>query len=243
LAIPNPLSGAPLEVAAANLESDLDQGLGWQVGLLYKGNESYSWGFSYRSTVTVDYGGDARFTQISTGNPPLDDLLAATLPFGQALAVATEIEFPAMATLGVAVALSRDALLELDVNWTGWSSFDTLVIGFVNAPQFDIVRPENWDDVYTYRLGARVGRPSGNEWRFGIVVDESPQPTASVSPLLPDSDRNGYCIGWGHEGANTNVDLALMYLDFDERANDVSTDGFNGRYSQTGWLLAATFGF
>lgn len=142
-----------------------------------------------------------------------------------------------------AFALSRNALLEVDVNWTGWSSFETLVINFVNAPQFDVVRPENWDDVYTYRLGARIRRPSDNEWRFGFVTDESPQPTAAVSPLLPDSDRNGYTIGWGHEGSRTNLDLALMYLDFDERVNDVSLDGFNGKYSQTGWLLSTTVGF
>jgi long-chain fatty acid transport protein len=239
----HPFTGELLEIGAANLESDLDQGLGWQIGLLHKTNESFSWGFAYRSTVTVDYGGDARFTQISTGNPQLDQLIAATFPFDQDLSVETEIEFPDMATFAVAFAVSPSALLELDVNWTGWSSFDTLAIRFSRFPLFDIIRPENWDDVYTYRLGTRISRPSGNEWRFGFVTDESPQPTAAVSPLLPDSDRNGYTIGWGHQGDRTTLDLALMYLDFDERVNDVSQDGFNGKYSQTGWLLATTVGF
>ena len=239
----NPFTGQLIEVGAARLESDLDQGIGWQLGLLYRANESFSWGFSYRSNITVDYGGDARFTQISTGNPQLDQFVAATIPFLQDLPVETEVEFPDMATLGVALALSADTMLELDVNWTGWSSFDVLAIRFVGLPVFDIVRLENWDDVYTYRTGLRWSRPSGNEWRFGFVVDESPQPTAAVSPLLPDSDRNGYTVGWGHQGEQMKVDLALMYLDFDERANNVSQDLFNGTYSQSGLLLSATVGF
>lgn len=241
--VEHPFTGALLEVGDANLESDLDQGFGWQVGLLYKANESLSWGFAYRSTVTVDYGGDARFTQISTGDLQIDGFIAAMIPFGLDLPIATTVEFPDMATLGVAFALGTDALLELDVNWTGWSSFETLAINFVGAPGLDIIRPENWGDVYTYRVGARFDRPSGNEWRFGFVTDESPQPSTAVSPLLPDADRNGYCFGWGHPGNRTNVDLALMYLDFEERVNDVSQDLFNGKYSQTGWLMSTTVSF
>lgn len=239
----NPFTGDLLEVGAAQLESDLDQGLGWQLGLLYKADESWSWGFSYRSSITVDYGGDARFTQIPTGSPQIDQLVAGLIPFGQDLPVETEIEFPDMATLGVAFALSADTLLEFDVNWTGWSSFDVLAIRFVGLPVFDIVRQENWDDVYTYRTGLRWNRPSGNQWRFGLVVDETPQPTAAMSPLLPDSDRNGYTVGWGHQGDRTKVDLAVMYLDFEDRVNDVSLDFFNGTYSQSGLLLSATLGF
>lgn len=239
----NPFGGPPLEIAAADLESDLDQGLGWQAGLLFKANESFSWGLSYRSEVTVDYSGDARFTQIPTGNPALDDLIRATIPFGADLGVETRIEFPAMATLAVAGALSRNTLLEVDVNWAGWSSFDTLAIRFVENPAFDIVRPENWEDVYTYRLGLRWRRPGGSEWRFGFVTDESPQPTASVSPLLPDADRNGYSVGWGRRGDRVNVDLSLMALDFERRVNDRSLDGFNGSYGQSGLLTSATFGF
>ena len=193
--------------------------------------------------MTVDYGGDARFTQMATGNPQLDQMLSMMIPFDRNLPIETEIEFPDMATLGVAFALRPSALLELDVNWTGWSSFDTLAIHFEGFPEFDIIREENWDDIFTYRLGLVLDRPSGNQWRFGFVTDPSPQPTAAVSPLLPDSDRNGYTLGWGHEGSRSTVDLALMYLDFDDRVNDVSQDGFNGIYSQQGWLLSATFGF
>ncbi len=239
----DPFFGTLVEFASTNLQSDMDEGFGWQLGLLHRYNESFSWGFSYRSKVQADYTGDARFTQIATGNPVLDQILAATFPFDQNLPVKTAIEFPDTASLGVAVALGAESLLEVDVNWAGWSSFKTLLIEFPGNPIFDLERPENWKDVYSYRLGLLFGRGSGREWRFGYVWDESPQPTASVSPLLPDADRAGYTIGWGREGSGVDLDLALMYLDFDPRTNDASIDDFNGTYSQTGWLLSATLGF
>lgn len=239
----DPFLGSLAEFASTNLQSDMDEGFGWQMGLLHRYNESFSWGFSYRSKVKADYTGDARFTQIPTGNPVFDQILAATFPFDQTLPVKTAIEFPDTASLGVAVALGAESLVEVDVNWAGWSSFETLLIEFPGNPIFDLERPENWKDVYNYRLGLLFGRGSGREWRFGYVWDESPQPTASVSPLLPDADRAGYTAGWGREGNGIDLDLAIMYLDFEPRTNDMSIDGFNGTYSQNGWLLAATFGF
>lgn len=241
-AFTHPLYGS-FEVAAVKLESDMEQGLGWQAGILHKPSDRVSWGFSYRSAVKIEYGGTARFTQIPTILPALDAAVAAMLPFDQDLAVETEIEFPATASLGLAVEVRPGALVELDVNWAGWSSFDTLPIRFRDVPELSQERPEGWDDVFNYRLGARLATSRASEWRFGIVYDQSPQPTRAVSPLLPDADRTGYTVGWGRRGSEVSLDLALMYLDFAKRTNDRSQDGFYGTYAQTGWLFAATLGF
>lgn len=240
---PHPVFGRPVDVARVGLESDMEQGYGWQAGLLHHASDRVSWGFSYRSTVSVDYSGTARFQQIPIGILAFDQFIAGQIPFDRDLDIETGIEFPDTASLGVAVEVTPAALVELDVNWAGWSTFDVLPITFPNVPPLSIRRPENWDDVYNYRLGLRWSTAGASEWRFGFVYDESPQPTRAVSPLLPDADRNGYTVGWGHEGPRYDLDLALMYLDFDDRTNDRSQDGFNGTYSQTGWLLAATVGF
>lgn len=238
-----PFFPRPVDVARVHLESDMEQGYGWQVGILHRAGERVRWGFSYRSEVSVDYAGTARFTQIPTVVPAFDQFVAGQIPFDQDLRVETEIDFPATASLGVAVDVTPAALVELDVNWAGWSSFDELPITFPEVLALNVRRQENWDDVYNYRLGLRWDTGPASQWRFGFVYDESPQPTRAVSPLLPDADRNGYTVGWGHAGSRLDLDLALMYLDFDDRTNDRSQDGFNGTYSQTGWLFAATVGF
>lgn len=235
--------GVSVQAGRVGLESDFEPGFGWNAGLLYRANESFSWGLSYRSRVKIDYSGTARFTQISTGNPVLDAILAQRIPFDRDLDVETEIEFPDLASLGVMVALSRNTRLEVDVNWTGWSSFDEVPIDFVGFAPLSSTLEEEWDDVMNYRAGLRWMRPGGTEWRFGYVYDETPQPDEHVSPLLPDSDRNGFTVGWGRQFASTSVDLALMYLPFDERTTTTNADGYNGTYNTTSWLFGATFGF
>ena len=188
LSLADPSTGEPVDVADFAIDTDTESALGWNAGLLYRANESFSWGLSYRSKVKVDYAGTARFTQISTGNPVLDAIFAQRIPFDRDLDVETEIEFPDMAGLGVMVALSRDTRLEVDVNWTGWSSFDEVPLDFVGLAPLSSTLEENWDDAMNYRAGLRWMRPSGNEWRFGYVYDETPQPDEHVSPLLPDAE-------------------------------------------------------
>ena len=107
----------------------------------------------------------------------------------------------------------------------------------------DLESPQDFEDVWNYRLGAKWMMGSGSELRFGIVYDENPQPDTSVSPLLPDSDRLGYTIGWGSGGKKLTYDIALMYLTFDDRTTLTNQDGYNGTYFQTGYLLGFTLGF
>lgn len=235
----NPFTGAVVDIAAVDLKSDFDSGLGWNVGILHKVGSAFSWGLSYRSNVTVDYGGDARFTQILTGNPQLDAVVAASLPFNRDLGVETSIEFPDTASLGFAVKLTDNLLTEVDVNWTGWSSFDALPLTFTTVPALSDVIPENYDDTYHYRLGFNYKSGSGAEWRFGYAYDETPLPDESVGPLLPDGDRNVFTVGYGTAGGH--LDLALMYLKADKRTITTNRDLFNGTYDTDAFLFGVTY--
>jgi long-chain fatty acid transport protein len=248
----DPFNARTIDIGRLELESDFDTGIGFNVGVLHKYNNSFSWGFSYRSKVKVEYGGDAVVNRILTGNPQLDLILGAQVPFDRDLPVETEIEFPDEASLGLAFALSPNLLLETDVNWTGWSSFDEVPITFTGTTTGgtgnslpDQVLPEHWDDVYNYRAGLRWTTGPTSQWRFGYVFDESPQPEEGVSPLLPDADRNGFTLGYGHTG-NIGFDVAVMYLDFKERSRARSFPGegdFFGTYNTQAVLLGLTLNF
>lgn len=244
IGVPSPFGGAA-EVGDTRLESDLEEGFGWNVGILHKVNPSFSWGLSYRSTLEIDYSGDGRFTQISTGNPAFDAAVAAQIPFGQDLPIETSIEFPDLALLGLAFGLTPNLLLETDVQWTGWSTFDELEIDFTQNPQFSRVIPEGYEDSYAYRVGLAWTTSPESRWRFGYVYDETPQPEEAVGPLLPDADRNGVTVGYGYRGG-WELDIALMYLIFDERTRDETTPGepiFHGAYETEAALLGVTLGF
>lgn len=239
----NPFTQTVFDAASVKLESDLDNGFGWNVGVLHRYNNSFAWGLSYRSKIEVDFGGSGRLTQLPSGNQVLDAIVAGSLPFGRDLPIETSLEFPDMASLGVALALSANTLMEVDVNWTGWSSFDTLVIDFIDTPALTSVLPQNYEDAYNYRIGFRWTAPSQSRWSFGYVFDESPQPDESVGPLLPDSDRNGFTVGYGRSVGAWGYDVALMYLDFKERTTTTNHDNFFGTYKTDAWLLGVTATF
>lgn len=246
-AVVNPFTGLAAEIAKVGLEGDFSEGFGWQVGFLHRYNNSFSWGLTYRSKVEVDYDGDATFTQVPTGHPVFDPIVDGMLP-DDPVPVATTIEFPDSASLGLLFALSPTVRLETDVNWMGWSSFENLVIDFDDASGVpDTAIESGWDDVFSYRLGLKWMRPGGREWRFGYVFDENPIPDETLGPLLPDSDRNGFTVGYGLGGDGVTADIALMYLPFDEReilADEVDQhDSFYGTYDTNVWLLGVTLGF
>jgi long-chain fatty acid transport protein len=244
----NPFTQTLADIGKLKLSSDFNTAYGWNIGILHKFNESFSWGLSYRSQITVNYDGDATLTQIPTGNAQFDGLLAASLPFGTKLPVKTKIAFPDEASLGLAFSITANLLVETDANWTGWSSFKEVPIDFTGGATNslpDTVIPENWQDVYNYRIGLRWTASPSTQWRFGYVYDETPQREEGVSPLLPDADRNGFSMGYGWTGS-VKADFAIMYLPFNERSRHKSFAGegpFFGTYNTTAWLFSGTLTF
>jgi long-chain fatty acid transport protein len=233
----------PIEYARANLKGGMDQGYGWNLGILHKYNDSFHWGLQYRSRLQVDYSGDITLDQVLTGNPVIDGTLQAIIPFGEDVPASTSIEFPDIASLGLGFATSANSWLEVDINWTGWSSFDRLVIDIDN-PLFDqVVLDEMWDDSFQYRFGWRFNTSERTQWRFGYLYDETPQPEQTVSPVLPDANRNDFTFGYGYKSDKFWVDLAVMYVAFDNRTVNESEVFYFGEYSQDAWLFAASFGF
>jgi long-chain fatty acid transport protein len=239
----NPFTQQVSDIARVGLESDLDTGYGWNVGLLHKVNASFSWGLSYRSAIDVDYEGEASFTQIPTGYPQFDAAVSRLLPFGGPTPVETAIAFPDMASLGFAFTLSPAFLFEIDLNWTGWSSFESLPLTFPDEPALDDTAPQNFEDAYNYRIGFQWTTSPVRQWRFGYVYDETPQPDTATGPLLPDANRNGFSVGFGHRGRAFRTDLALLYLPFEDRCTSTNRDNFNGCYETTAWLFGATLSF
>lgn len=245
----NPFTQRVVDVGRLGLEADPSEGFGFTAGLLHRATDRFSWGLSYRSKIEVEYEGDAELDFVSTGNPQFDAVLRTRLPYGVELPVETAIEFPDSASLGLAFRVTPNFLIETDFNYMGWSSFDAVPIEFTGGatnslPDQEI--REDWEDANNYRLGLRWDASPNNQFRFGYVFDETPQPEESVSPLLPDADRNGFTVGYGRTGGRVGIDLALMYLDFDERsrARSFENEGdFFGTYNTQAWLFSGTLNF
>jgi len=229
--------GNVVDVASFRVDTGTEDAFGWNAGLLQRVNDRFSWGLTYRSPVTVDFvAGEGRLTQIPTGDQQLDDLTGATLPFDEELPFVSSIEFPATASLGFALGLGRGSLVELDVDWTGWSTIEELPVDFPTEPDLTFSIPERFDDTFTYRLGYRYRTRTGTEWRLGYAFDETPQPSATVGPFFADADRNVVAAGVGRGW----LDVAVAWTDFDQRIVTDSATSFNGNYRSNAWLVAVT---
>jgi long-chain fatty acid transport protein len=220
-----------------------NDGWGWHVGLLGDLGAGFKLGANYRSGITVDYEGYADFYQFSTGNPELDAVVAATLPFGETITGGTKIEFPDYVTVGLSWSCEK---FTISGQWgrMGWSSFQELELFFTDYPEFNEAIPEDYEDSSDYRLGMEF-RPSEHvAIQLGAVYDETPQPQTSMTPLLGDSDRLGYNVGLSWIHRSWRLDLGTEFLTIDDRGTEgMSEAGYEGWYESSAILAGATLSF
>jgi long-chain fatty acid transport protein len=238
----NPFTQRISDVANIYLSSDWDSGIGWTAGVLFKPTPTLRVGASYRSDMDIDFNGDATFTQIATGNAQLDAIVKAGLPPNQK--IKATLPFPAVTAVGIATSAIPNWDVEFDITHSTWSRFKTLLVEFQTTPANNLNRPQNWDDTFSYRLGAN--RKIGEVWevRFGGVFDENPQPTEGVGPLLPDSDRVAGTFGVAFHHGPFTLEASDMVLHFFKRSTDgVSSDNFNGTYRTEANLIAVNLGY
>jgi long-chain fatty acid transport protein len=199
-------------------------------------------GANYRHKVQVSLEGTAAFRLIPTGIAPFDAAVAASLPSAPTPITAT-LDFPSMASGGFSYDWS-DWRVAGDVVFFQWSVFDRLPIRFPEAPRLgqDIV--EEYKNSWQFRTG--VERRLGERFavRVGYFFDQSPSPAASVSPLLPDANRNGYCLGGSIKGKAVRLDVGAWYLAFKDRSTEGrNRDNYNGTYGNRAITFGASFGY
>ncbi len=235
----NPGGGDPLDVGDQQIDTDFDDGFGFNFGLLHKPSDGFSWGLSYRSAIEIDYNATGVMTQVSTGDTQLDALFAASLPYDDELAGTSTLEFPESGTVGFAFHFGDSLTIELDGQWTGWSSVDRVSFAFTASPVLDHEIIESFDDTTTIRAGAEYSTSSDTKYRFGVALDESPQSDAYVGPFLVDADRTVITAGFGKDP----LDLAFVWIDPAQRIISNQIDDLNGNYRSSSWKLTVTMSF
>ena len=222
--------GAQAQVAKLNLKGNTTAGYGWNAAMLFRPDSTIRVGAYYRSKVVVHEDGDATFTQIPTGNASLDAAVAASLPPNQG--VKTVLRLPAMWSAGVAWNPAPAWTFEYDLNYVEWKAFSDLPIEFKTTPSASETRVEDYDNSWQIRVGVEHRLPSWT-YRFGWYYDKAAAPRQSVTPLLPDADRNGPSLGVGIPFANGkwHLDAYELAIFVSQRSTEgVNRDGYDGTY-------------
>jgi long-chain fatty acid transport protein len=231
-------------------------GLGFNVGLLLKAGPAVQFGLNYRSEVTIDFEGGAVFTQLPTGivlqagNPlgapagtPLDAVLQSRLPGNQE--ATAEVTFPDQIIGGVSVTPSERWMVNADLKWTNWKDFEAVILDFAEDNPGEEVLDFDYENGTSFRVGTEYFATPDVALRAGFIRDENPAPEKSVTPLLPDADRNEVSVGLGYAIGPVQIDGYLLVEFFEDRdgvvgANDDIPDG---SYDTRGTLLGVDLGY
>lgn len=210
-------------------------GMGWNIGIYFSPSDQFTLGLAYRSSIDLDFDGDADLEVPQ----PLEPLL----PGGN---VSTGISLPANLLAGVTYKVNDNLSLNLGYQHIFWNVVEDIEIDFETKtllPDGTPVQDKqrlllNYDDGFILRFGIEYFLNETVTLRGGYLFDSNPTPDEYMTPRLPDSDRHGFSIGVGYTVSDLlTVDVSYMFLQFTERTVENQFQGFNGTYNSTANLL------
>ncbi len=222
--------GVPLgtDLATAVL-SGSGTGIGGHFGLYYRASDRFAVGVRYMMPVTVDLEGDADFEAVShpelvlrlpdegTGETitvPFDALVAPQFGPDGPLAdqdVTASIEFPPQLVAGFRAGLTDQLALGFDYQLTGWSTFDEIVAVFSGAAP-DLALTLDYNDAHTYRTGLTYTTATGLDLQAGFIYNTAASPDQTVTPLLPEAERQNYAAGLGKRFGSLRADIFYQFV-------------------------------
>ncbi|MBU1909760.1 MAG: outer membrane protein transport protein, partial [Verrucomicrobia bacterium] len=155
------------------------------------------------------------------------------------------IRFPSVIAAGYGIKVLDNLQLGVDIEWIEFSRYDKLVldVGPLNALLPETVIPQNWEDSWTIGLGADWQVTEALTLRGGDQYVESPIPSSTLAPTLPDADRHVVSLGVGYAWKGHRVDLAYALSLFEDRQARNPNPLLNGTYELSSHLFGLSYGY
>lgn len=233
----NPENDPNVDVLDARIEGTSRINVTPMMGLMVKASPKVTFGVMYHHQKKLEVR-DGKLTLTNVAPAALTatvDAQIAALGGAEHDGVA-DLKLPHMLAVGVAYQVTEKARVEFDAVHFGWGFFDELALDFDGTALDQTIR-EDYEDVLQLRFGAQYQVTPKLLAMAGYVRDESPQPVGSMSPLLPDANRNDYSFGLQMR-ATERVTLTGTYMgvNFDERTNveDGVQQSFDNEFNPAG---------
>jgi long-chain fatty acid transport protein len=208
-------------------------GVGATASVAYQPLDNLTLGVNYRSAAKINYSGRAHFD--NEQGTAFEDTFVDN-------AVETELTLPHFVGVGVGWRIDR-LFLEIDAQYTTWSTYDEVVIDFQqNKPSDTTTLVNNWRDAWALRFGASYEVVDGLPIRFGVAYDATPIPDATVNASLPGNNRIAGSLGLGYEVGGFRADVGYQLLQSIER-NVTNDRAPRGDYRTTAHLLGINVGY
>jgi long-chain fatty acid transport protein len=208
-------SGSPSREAdgESKIKGDGNWGYGFNLGVLFELTEATRFGVAYRSEVSYDLEGDARFKTPDAAAPIADALGLVNTD------VKADVDLPASLSMSGYHQLTDKWAVMADITWTDWSTFEELRIKF-DSDAADSVTTFDFDDSFRYSLGATYTLNPQWTFRGGLAYDESTVSShRKRTPRVPDEDRLWFSLGTSyHFSDRLEFDFGYTYITNVEKA-------------------------
>lgn len=178
-----------------------DISVGYNLGLLWKINQQWSFGATYRSAVTLGFEGETEVEQ----QPVIS---RTTVP------AEAEFEFPYTAVFGLSYRPTPKWNIEVNADFSNWSALDTVMIRQKEVPPFPVLQniPVNlsFEDSWMYKVGATRYFDDGWYASAGYLFNQNSVSSEFYSPTVADLDRHFLTLGVGREWKCYRFDLAYQ---------------------------------
>lgn len=208
-ALNTPLSALTGKDAIGDIYGD-DVGVGYNLGAIYKVDDTLRFGLDYRSRIRHNIKGGQHITV-----PPIyaaySPLLAAMLNAANSHAT-TNITLPDSVSFGVYDQVTPRLALMASATWTEWSLFHALVVTATNGSGSSTLY-ENWHNSWFAGVGANYQLTDKLMLQTGFSYDESPVSNDNRTTRVPDADHYNLGIGAQYQLLpNTKLELAYLHL-------------------------------
>ena len=175
--------------------------VGYNVGALWHPIEKISVGATFRSQTSFTMKG-------TTGMEQLPAFQSTSLPANM------DVTFPLTAVVGLSYRPTPKWNLEIDADYTDWSSFGKTTIHQQGTPPFPVQQnvPVNfgWQASWMFELGATRYFDNGWHTSAGYMFNQTSVPNTYYSPLVADLDRHFFSLGAGHNGKLFDFDITYQ---------------------------------
>ena len=126
-----------------------------------------------------------------------------------------QLPLPSNTTFGVSYRPTDRWELALDLQFVGWSAYDSLNVVFNEKVLKieDIKAEKNYKNTMIYRIGAQYMATDRLDVRLGLYYDQSPIRKNNYNPETPGMGKIGISTGCSFEPyRNLQIDFAFLYI-------------------------------
>lgn len=203
---PETMSKSP---TALKMEAEDPFNYSFNLGMLYKFNDSVSMGLTYRSVTLTEFEGD-----VYTAGKKMSE-------------VEMKYDHPASAQAGIRFKVLDNLSIETDLAWTEWNVNDKqveILKNFVdpvteakfkalNGGSLAFDHNRSWNNTIQYKIGTEWQATKDLTLRAGYTYDPTPVPDDTFDIGWPDTDRSIINLGLGYViNNNWSIDSAFQYV-------------------------------